>query len=228
MESQRPEAPKIRIPKLAIPPKPPRRPAAAGGMPSLLRMLFPAAALLLVAGVAIQLFVLGGPSGRGPGAATAVGAMESIRTVMLAGAAAPRYRDPAGRFSVALPDGWSTVEGAEANPFEVRLFGPETWELSIKVSEVGFDLAGLRALLEKVEYDEGLRTHMTDTNFLGRPAIARTTRVVGQRLIMMDFLDDGRAFHLLSAAPLADSTNAEPYLVELMKTLEIAPRPAKP
>jgi hypothetical protein len=208
--------------KSAIPEKPDlrrRRLLQESRMPAyripLMVLLF---AVVVVAPVALR-------NNRVPWDRPDVDLVEALRHTMLLGPNAPRYFDPAGRFSIAVPEGWRWRTGEDAYPYELRVLGPDDTDLCLKISEVDFGFDGLRAMLAGVEIENGIDTHMSDTNFLGWPAVFRTMQLYHQRVIALDFVAGRNAYHLLAGLPPSRFDEAQPYMLALMDTLKIAPAP---
>ena len=132
-----------------------------------------------------------------------------------------RYVDPARRFSIIIPEGWSTKTGADAYPRDVVVFRPTVLELNISVSPVTYDnLDQLKYNLRRIESDWQADTHIEDYDFKGRPAVKRTCRITNEKLFMIDFIERGLAFHFQFSTQPEYFDEYQPLISELLNTIE--------
>jgi hypothetical protein len=93
-----------------------------------------------------------------------------------------RYVDTKGFFKIVPPAGWRVQEYPQDPRGKIALFGPEGAEIRALVNAVDFDtIEELLVFCHDVEKRTGLNTHITRTEFQGRPAVERWYEVKDRR-----------------------------------------------
>lgn len=135
--------------------------------------------------------------------------------------ATSRWTDPAARFSLKHPPGWTAVAAGEGT-YDLTMRGPYRLELNVAVrpAEPG-GLEALRAKLLSIEENLHLTTRLEADTFHGRPAWRRTMPLQKSTVEALDFIVGDQAVHVLMGAPPETFADFRPVLVELRDSLEV-------
>lgn len=132
-----------------------------------------------------------------------------------------RYVDRDGRFSIAVPKGWTAVYGGPEVEYDAKLNGPDRLVLQVMIGDAPAEtLANLKRVFRNVELETMRETHIEDMTFRGQPAISRYCRMDINALRSVDFLHEGRAFHLMALIPRENFVSQRPVVDALMETIE--------
>lgn len=136
-----------------------------------------------------------------------------------------RYQDPQGRFSIALPRGWTAAYGGPDVEYDAKLEGPDRLFLQVIVAKApGETLAHLRVTFSNIEQETARVTHIEDMDFAGRPAIGRYCRMDTVAFRAVDFLVGDTSFHLMGILPREHFATHRPVIDALMETIQPGPR----
>lgn len=105
---------------------------------------------------------------------------------------------PMGAFSLPMPANWQVMP---MKGFTVYFKGPEQLDLGVLTVDVQDD--SFPALLEKidrVDSETGVPVRHEIIDFGGRKAVRRHADLVGLRLLLIDFAENGRSHHLQFSA----------------------------
>jgi hypothetical protein len=134
-------------------------------------------------------------------------------------AATNRYHDPQGRFSIAVPQGWTARFGGTNVEYDAKLEGPERLILYVIVGEApGETIENLKKTFADTEQETGRMTHIEDVKFHDRPAIRRFCRMDIDALRSLDFLVGETSFHLMGIIPREKFETHTPIIDALMET----------
>lgn len=138
-----------------------------------------------------------------------------------AATATNRYEDPAGRFSVSLPQDWE-VRVAPDEQDGVVMSGPLGMEVTVRVgaAEAG-GLAALRGRLEEIEQRLRVKTAIEETVFGGQPALRRTVPLNQSTLETVDFIAGSQAVHLMISAPRETFGDLRPVLIAVLESVRV-------
>ncbi|HBA86260.1 MAG TPA: hypothetical protein DCZ95_19430 [Verrucomicrobia bacterium] len=146
------------------------------------------------------------------------------RQDLILGLSQPPFKDPSGLFSIVPPKGWRRDLQPKGTSYNVVFLGPYKMDISIQVLPVEDDRFGeLLKRIWKIEKQFDADMHVETVEFVGRPAVRRTVRLYSQKVLILDFVEDGVSHHLQYSAPpeLFDE-----YLPAVMPVLETY-RPTK-
>lgn len=132
-----------------------------------------------------------------------------------------RWVEPAGRFSIKQPPGWSVVT-SPGGTYDATLRGPYRLEINVAVRPA--EPGGMEALhqrLQGIESNLNLTTRLEPDQFLGRPAWRRTMPLQKSAVEAMDVIVGGQAVHVLMAAPAETFGDFRPVLVEVRDSLVV-------
>lgn len=190
----------IRIPASALPrrlgyvPWPTHRWVAAG---------LGSAGLVVMAGIIVNLIMLPAhpPQNPLPDVATEVAQLRTRLGI-------PRCTASNGLFSILQPPGWTLGSGDDAVPNGIRLRSPNGVSVTLTASRVSYnDLPSLYNDIRGRERDWGVHIEPEAIYFLGQPAVQREVPLAQSRLIVIDFVANRVAHHLMCEipAPLVES-----------------------
>ena len=136
------------------------------------------------------------------------------------------YHDPQGRFSIAVPAGWTAKYGDTNVEFDAKLEGPERLILYVIVGDApGETIENLKKTFAETEQETARLTHIEDVTFHGQPAIRRYCRMDTDALRSLDFLVGQTSFHLMGVIPRAQFESHSPVIDALMETIQPAVSP---
>ncbi len=139
-----------------------------------------------------------------------------------------RYHDAGGLFSMAWPQGWKAVRRPAGTPYTVALRSPNGPEINVVASVVDFDYPGLKREVYALQKQMGLNMYISETNFLGRPALLRVMNLNSIRMVIYDFVEGGVAHNIQVCIPQELVAKYEAPLREAVTTYQprLAPAPA--
>lgn len=136
-----------------------------------------------------------------------------------------RYVDRDGRFTIAVPAGWQAVYGGTNVEYDALLTGPDRLRLQVIVGDAPLEtLPNLKRVFGDIELETMRNTHIADMTFRGQPAISRYCRMDIDALRCVDFLHEGRAFHLMAQIPRENFESQRAVVDALMETIEPLPK----
>lgn len=132
-----------------------------------------------------------------------------------------RYKDSLKGYSIARIPGWQVEGRNKWTPYDVTFRGPYGLHLSVLVSKVPYDTyEALRAIIEQREIDMSIRQHIREIEFIGRPAVERTSSLHVSKVYMVDFITGHMAHHLLFSAPVEYFDQYLPLAKAYLETYE--------
>ena len=138
-----------------------------------------------------------------------------------AATATNRYEDPAGRFSVHVPQDWEVRDAADEGD-GVVLRGPLGMEFTVRVSAAqAGGLAALRGRLEEIEQRLNVKTSIEDITFQDRPALRRIVPLNQSTLETVDFVAGTQAVHLMISAPRETFSDLRPVLGAVLESVSV-------
>lgn len=159
--------------------------------------------------------------------AQALARIDPARMILAITSATNRYQDPQGRFSIALPPGWTAQFGDDRSEFDAKLEGPDRLRLFIIAAHApGETMQNLKRVFSDIEQETARQTHIEDLQFQGRPAISRYCRMDVDALRSIDFLVGDTAFHLMAMIPREHFESQRVIVDALMETIRPGPAAA--
>lgn len=148
---------------------------------------------------------------------------DDLRNLAL-GMEGERFVHPKGYFSIVKPAGWRMSVLPESHPYDVVFLGPAAADISIMVTEVGYDtLPELVKDIEESERSSGIVTQKDPFFFKGMPAVKRVARLRSTSVMALDFVKNGLAHHVMCGIPPEHFEQYETVLMELLNTYEAGP-----
>lgn len=140
-----------------------------------------------------------------------------------------RFVHPKRYFSIVKPAGWRMKLPPDSTPYDVVFLGPAAADVSIMVTEVGYDtLPELVKDIEESERSSGIVTQKDPFFFKGMPAVKRVARLRSTSVMALDFVKNGLAHHVMCGIPPEHFEQYETALTELLNTYEAGPLNAGP
>ena len=199
---------------------PPLRRARMTVMPGWMTAVLLVLGIAVVVALAVDFYHYAHPN---PDSVAAVVVTKSPAEMLLAITTAKDvYRDPKGRFSVAVPGGWQ-VAGTPDLGYDLTMEGPNLLWFSVMVTDDAEDsIETLKDKIKAMEQELQRDTHIQERDFKGHRAISRFTRMSLDSLCMIDLLDAGRSFHLVGKIPADEFERGRPVLDALMETFQLS------
>jgi len=197
-------------------------------MPMALRVLLPAFALLFVLAMIYDAVDLSDRVASGDFALRREERIAADIARLKDGLKSEAIRGPEGKFKFVPPAGWLIDPLGNEGYFDLTFRSPEGMEINLLASAV--DYSDFETLLENVESKEeevGFIMHIEDGIFLQYPAIYRNMKLETQRVYMIDFLANGRAHHLMFAAPYELFDDYIMTIRQVLETYRPGPAPSE-
>lgn len=150
-----------------------------------------------------------------PGGISTPGDAASILATL---STAPRYRDPAGHFSVAVPPNWRVLRADPDSIFDAAFRGPYGLEMNIQcVATNGLTFEKLVGRLKTLEHSMAANSHIAVLKINDWKAAKRSLQLYKNKILMLDFVTGDLAHHLQFVIPPALYDEYEPVFIELVR-----------
>jgi hypothetical protein len=152
-----------------------------------------------------------------------IGANAGDRQDLILGLNEPPFADPAGFFTIVPPKGWRIEVRPEGTSYNVVFLGPHKMDISIQANPVEDDHFGnLLKRIWAIEKEFNADMHVETISFTGRPAVRRTVRLLTQKLLMIDYVEEGVAHHIQFSAPPELFDYYMPAVMQVLETYKPA------
>jgi hypothetical protein len=196
-------------------------------MPMALRVMLPTFALLFVLAMIYDALDLSDRIESGEFALRRDERIARDIARLKAGLKAEAIQGPADKFQFVPPAGWLIDPLGNEGYFDLTFRSPEGMEINLLASEVDYnDFETLRENVERKEEQVGFIMHIEEGIFLQYPAVYRNMKLETQRVHMIDFLANGRAHHLMFAAPYELFDDYIMTIRQVLETYRPGPAPS--
>jgi len=150
-----------------------------------------------------------------PGGISVPGDAASILATL---STAPRYHDPSGHFSVAVPPNWRALRPDPESIFDASFRGPYGLEMNIQcVVTNGLTFPDLLARLKKLERSMAANSHIAVMKINDWKTAKRSLQLYKNKILLLDFTTGDLAHHIQFVIPPALYDEYEPVFVELVR-----------
>ena len=132
-----------------------------------------------------------------------------------------RYVDRSGLFSICPPPGWKVFSPSSSRPHNVIFAGPNGADIRIMVTRIKHnDMNLLRQEMQTMQDQCGIQLAIEETNFLGRAAFTRKTRLSNVKIFTLDFVQQQVAHHIECGISPELFDTYMPAIMEVLNTYQ--------